>query len=378
MQGYYIHHGREKLRCGYTTGSCAAAGAKAAVLMLLGAPPPSRVELLTPKGLPLALDVLEPTQGPGFAGCAIQKDSGDDPDVTNGVRVYVRAERIPQGLEIAAGEGIGTITQPGLDQPPGAPAINTVPRQMIAAAVGEACAAQGYRGGVRVTLSIPGGEELAKKTFNPRMGIVGGLSILGTTGVVEPMSTAALLGTVRAQAGMRRAAGQDTLLLTLGNYGESFLRQTLPGFEEICVPCSNYIGDALDIALELGFSGALVVGHIGKLVKLGAGIMNTHSAQADGRMEVLVTCALLAGAGVEVLRRLPGCVTVDSGLEILREAGLLEAAMAVLLDRVQFYLDARLKGGLAAGALLFSQRFGVLGQTGRAGALLEKLKGVSV
>ena len=350
----YISKGGQKLRLGYTTGSCAAGAAKAAAQALAGGGFPERVTLMTPKGIELELDILDRICGEGFASCAVRKDSGDDPDITNGILVYARAEKISSGVEIVGGEGIGIVTKPGLDRPVGDFAINTVPRKMITAAVTETAELFEYRGGFRITVFVPEGADIAKKTYNPRMGIQGGISIIGTGGIVEPMSTAALIDTIRAEANMRKAEGIKNLVITPGNYGESFLSSHIRGAAEKCVKCSNYIGEAVDIAMELQFESVLIVGHIGKLVKLGAGIMNTHSAAADGRMEVLVTCALLAGCGRETLVDITRCAVTDGAVDILKKEGKLEKTMRILCERAQYYLDARVKGRIKIGALMFS------------------------
>lgn len=359
----YISKGGQRLRLGYTTGSCAAGAAKAAAMALVGGMFPERVSLMTPKGIGLELDILDRKSGESFASCAVKKDSGDDPDITNGILVYVRAEKISTGVEIVGGEGIGIVTKAGLDRPVGDFAINTVPRKMIAEAVRESAELFEYNGGFRITVSVPGGEELAKKTYNPRMGITGGISIIGTGGIVEPMSTRALIDTIRAEENMRKAEGIKNLVLTLGNYGDCFLSEALPYASEKSVKCSNFIGEAVDIAIELGFESVLIVGHIGKLVKLGAGIMNTHSGIADGRMETLVTCGLLAGCGRDILLKITDCVTADAAMDIFDSEGMLGSVMKILCERVQYYLDSRVKGRIKTGAMMFSNSYGLLGVT---------------
>lgn len=372
----YIYQGKRRLRCGYTTGSCAAAAAKASTEMLLTGQTVCQVELLTPKGILIAPDVLEISIHQGAVCCAVQKDSGDDPDITNGILIYVRAEKIPLGIEIDGGEGIGRVTARGLDQPVGAAAINSVPRRMITAAVEEISEKYDYHGGIKITVFVPNGAEIAQKTYNPRMGIEGGISIIGTTGIVEPMSNAALIETIRTEERMRRAEGKKNLLLTIGNYSKSFLAREMPFMLDQSVTCSNFIGEAIDAALEYGFERILLIGHIGKLVKLGAGIMNTHSAQADGRMDVLVTCAVLAGtngAALAQLRQIPECVTVDAALDILEQIGMKEPTAQILMRRVQYYLEVKVKGGAEIGAILFSDKFGVIGQTATVDGLMEKI-----
>ena len=352
----YVYRGAEKLRCGYTTGSCAAAAAKAAAEMIFTGHEVTGVKLMTPKGIMLDLDVADAELNEGSASCVIVKDSGDDPDITNGIRVYSRVRLIPEGTVLLGGEGVGVVTKAGLDRPGGDAAINTVPRRMISGAVAEIAEKYGYSGGFEVTVSIPQGVELAKKTFNPRMGIEGGISVIGTSGIVEPMSNSAVIETIRAEANMRRAAGQRNMLLTIGNYSEDFVQRELPFSLERSVTCSNFIGDAIDIGMELGFESILIVGHIGKLVKLGAGIMNTHSSWADGRMDVLVTCGVLAGADTDTLKRLPECATADAAMDILDEGGYLEKTAEILSQRIDSYLRARVKDSIPIAALAFSYK----------------------
>jgi cobalt-precorrin-5B (C1)-methyltransferase len=368
-----ICHGKEKLRCGYTTGSCAAAAAKAAAEMLLSEANVSFVGISTPKGIKLKLDVLEPMINENYAECAIKKDSGDDPDITNGILVFARVSKIASGIEITGGRGIGIITKSGLDQPVGEYAINSVPRKMIKSALEEIAEKYDYHGGFRAEISVPNGEEIAKKTYNPRMGIEGGISIIGTSGIVEPMSNSALIDTIRLEAKMRYSEGYRNLMLTLGNYSENYIQKSMPFALEKSVKCSNFIGEAIDIALETGFERILIIGHIGKLVKLGAGIMNTHSAQADGRMDVLVTCGMLADADVNLLKEIPQCVTVDSALDILKSGGYMEKTLDILADRAEYYLNAKVKNEIEIGAVMFSEKHGISVKTSLADKLIKMI-----
>lgn len=373
MLDEFICHGKEKLRCGYTTGSCAAAAAKAAAEMLLSEANVSFVSISTPKGIKLKLDVLEPMINENYAECAIKKDSGDDPDITNGILVFARVSKIASGIEITGGRGIGIITKSGLDQPVGEYAINSVPRKMIKSALEEIAEKYDYHGGLRAEISVPNGEEIAKKTYNPRMGIEGGISIIGTSGIVEPMSNSALIDTIRLEAKMRYSEGYRNLMLTLGNYSENYIQKSMPFALEKSVKCSNFIGEAIDIALETGFERILIIGHIGKLVKLGAGIMNTHSAQADGRMDVLVTCGMLADADVNLLKEIPQCVTVDSALDILKSGGYMEKTLDILADRAEYYLNAKVKNEIEIGAVMFSEKHGISVKTSLADKLIKMI-----
>lgn len=370
----YIYRQNQKLRCGYTTGTCAAAAAKGAVFMLLNKEVVSGVSLTTPKGITLPLDLYEIRRSREEVSCAVKKDAGDDFDVTHGVLIYAKVKKKQEpGYRIEGGEGVGTVTRAGLNQPIGAAAINEVPRKMILEGVLEICEQAGYQGGLVIEISIPDGVRLAEKTFNGRLGIVGGLSVLGTSGIVEPMSEKALLDTIRIEMRMQAEAGNKVLLLTPGNYGETFVKEQVD-FSGKTVKCSNFIGEAIDMAYEFDLKGLLLVGHIGKLVKVAAGIMNTHSREADARMEVLLACALRAGARQELLQKLLSCVTTDEALALLKQEDLLEACMEILMERVSFYLEKRAYDGLLIGAIVFSNQFGELGRTKKADELLKYLR----
>jgi len=362
------------LRCGCTTGACAAAAAKAAGTMLLCGTPVERVSISTPKGVSLTLDVFDIRLSGDFASCAVQKDSGDDPDVTNGALVYAQIEKSARGIHIDGGEGIGRVTRPGLNQPVGAAAINSVPREMITEELYLTAKKYGYEGGFSVVISVPGGEEMAKRTFNPRLGIEGGISVIGTTGIVEPMSNQAVADTVRVELRQLKASGVCDVLLTPGNYGEAFVRGNLGLSMESHVTCSNFIGDAIDAAVELGFSRILLVGHIGKLVKLGIGLTNTHSSFGDGRMETLLSCALTAGAGLPLLRDISHCVTTDAALTLIWDAGLIEKTMAELGRRIDAVLHRRVPEDVTIGFLCFTNAqpiCGVLTKSANADELMK-------
>ena len=254
---HYIQSGGKRLRCGYTTGTCAALAAAGAARLLLGGRAPESVTLTTPGGLPVTAAPRYCRMAGETACCAVEKDGGDDIDATHGALIEARVERAAQpGVVIDGGPGVGRVTKPGLDQPVGAAAINRVPRRMIEQAVRAVCDALNWDGGLRVTICVPEGAALAKKTFNPQLGIEGGISILGTSGIVEPMSMQALIDTVALSLRQARAQGAARVLLTPGNYGVDFLReQGLDAAGAPVVKCSNFIGDALDEAAALGFAG---------------------------------------------------------------------------------------------------------------------------
>ena len=353
MESYRMVGGKF-LRRGYTTGSCAAAAAKAAAIMLLKQENCDSIVLTTPKGITLTLDVCDAKYMLEVASCAVQKDSGDDPDITNGVFVYAEVSRTDSGIKICGGKGVGRVTKPGLNQPMGEYAINSMPRKMIADECENICRETGYAGGLSVVISIPNGEELALKTFNLRMGIEGGLSILGTTGIVEPMSEDALVDTIKTELDVIYASGSRKILLIIGNYGEAFARDILRVSLESHIKCSNYIGDTLSAAAERGFKRALLVGHIGKLVKLGIGIMNTHSNHGDGRMETLIACALEAGGDLPMLHNLRECVSTDHAITLLKEAKLYGETMKLLCARIEDTLRRNVAPELEIGFVCFS------------------------
>lgn len=361
---HYIRSGTQKLRCGYTTGACAALAAAGAARLLLFGEAPERVRLVTPKGWAVEVPLEDRSLDGEEARCAVRKDAGDDPDVTDGCLVYAAVRKAPRGVTIDGGTGVGRVTKAGLDQSVGAAAINTVPRRMIRSAVEEVCAEAGYGGGLSVVISVPNGAALAKKTFNPMLGIEGGISILGTSGVVEPMSEQALIDTIGVEIRQAAASGGKRLILTPGNYGADYLRED--GLDTLGAPvvkCSNFVGEALDAAAAEGFAEVLLVGHIGKLVKLAGGIMNTHSKQADCRAELFTAHAALCGADTALCRELMDAATTDACIALLDEAGLRGAVMESLLAATQRHLDRRAAGKLRAGAVIFSNEYGGLGET---------------
>ena len=354
IEAHFIEKDGKRLRFGYTPGTCAAAAAKAATALLLSGAAPETVPIRTPKGIDLTLPVLEPSLADGVAICAIRKDSGDDPDVTNGVLVYAAVSFSPvPGVAIDGGTGVGRVTKPGLKQAIGEAAINPVPREMIKNAVEEAAAEYDGEGGFSVVISIPEGVALAEKTFNPRLGIEGGISILGTSGVVEPMSEDALVDSIRLEIKQRRALGDPFLVLTPGNYGADFLNARYGLADERVVKCSNYVGDALDAAAGAGFSRVLLAGHIGKLVKLSGGFFNTHSRLGDHRAELTAAAAAEAGADEATQNAMFDCVTTDEMLRILTEKGLLPGTMRALETRIDAALRARFQT-LSIGVIVFT------------------------
>lgn len=376
IESHYALVDGKKLRFGYTTGTCAAAASKAATLLLLTKTAPKTVHIDTPKGIALDLEVLEPSLKDGTAVCAVQKSSGDDPDVTDGVLVYaaVSASDRP-GIAIDGGVGVGRVTKPGLKAPIGAAAINPGPKEMIRRAIEEALSECEQVCGISAVISVPEGVALAEKTFNPRLGIEGGISILGTSGIVEPMSEQALVDSIRLEIRQKHALGASRLVLTPGNYGADFLKALCGMAEDEIVKCSNFIGRALDMAAEEGFSEVLLVGHVGKLIKLAGGIMNTHSKEGDARAELMAACALRAGASSDTAREILDCVTTDEMLKRTADAGVFDGTVKVMGERIAFYLAHRVKGQFAVGALVFSDVYGTLCSIGPADAWIAERRG---
>ena len=366
----YVVKNQTKLALGYTTGSCAAAASKAAAVALLRGGPVRQVQLMTPKGILLTLDVEDMTRTPEQVCCAVRKDAGDDPDITHGILVYATVSRMETGIVIDGGIGVGRVTRPGLAQPVGTAAINTGPRAQIKQALEAVAQEYNYTGGFSVVISIPDGEKLAARTMNPQLGIVGGLSVLGTSGIVEPMSEQALIDTIHVDIDARYAAGQRTLLLCPGNYGEDFAREVLGLDISRGVKCSNFLGEALDYAVYRGFDRVLLIGHAGKLIKLAAGVFQTHSAYADGRQEIFAAHAALCGAEQETVRRLMEAVTVDACLDILQEAGLDKPVLASISQKIQSHLFHRTTGksgrDFQVEYVMFTNQYGVLMQTEQA------------
>lgn len=413
----YIFRNQKKLKRGLTTGSCAAACAKASMEMLLTGNAAREVKLVLPGGEKVTLEVCrvmdsDSCSNDSLAGDTLKsaefytvKDSGDDPDVTNGTEVHVRVERVSpeeipdnafrceenKRLFLTGGKGVGTVTKPGLQQEVGQSAINPVPREMIfrtALDVLELCQSEDDKCFL-ITVSVPEGEELAKKTFNPRLGIEGGISILGTTGIVEPMSEASIVATIeteirqklysqRKEAGHESKAGKpeaetdlmekepgavSSIIAVPGNYGMRYVERLGLDTERV-VTVSNYIGDAIDLAISYGCREFLLVGNIGKLCKLAAGIMNTYSKVADGRWEIFAAHLALCGGDVAQVRAVKEAPTTEEMLTLLEEIGLRENVMASIMKEIEFHMEQRIKGQMKFGVIVYSERFGMVGKAG--------------
>lgn len=372
---------KKELRKGFTTGSCGAAAAKAALYMLLTGSVKDEIEIITPGGAVFRTEVKDIFREGNRVRCAVVKDGGDDPDVTTGLHVTaeVCAEERGDGaleIQIEGGQGVGRVTLPGLDQPVGNAAINRVPRQMIEKELSEVAELLDFRGRIRVILSVPGGEAAAERTFNPRLGIEGGISILGTTGIVEPMSTRAILDTIRVELNQRKALGDRIAAVSPGNYGLNFMKETYGYDLNRSVKCSNYVGDTVDMVREMDFRGMLLTGHIGKLIKVSGGIMNTHSKEGDARMELLAAGVIRAGGSMDTLRGILNCRVTEEALGIIQaeSSALLRTSMESVMDRILYYLRKRAGEELPVECILYSNEFGLLAASPGAMDMLEELR----
>lgn len=426
------------MREGYTTGSCAAAAAKAAAYMLFTKEKTETVRITVPRGDVFYAQILDISLREDSVKCAVKKDAGDDPDVTDGLLIYAEVRRREDGdaggksdrpdladgsadktgecsadgsadtpgecraddveinstnamgggkgvisIRILGGEGVGRVTKGGLDQKIGEYAINSVPRQMIKEAVSgayeEASAAADlrdfYLSGIDVIISVPGGEEAAKRTFNERLGIVGGISIIGTSGIVEPMSRKAVIDTIRLELGQYHDMYGDSVVISPGNYGQRFLMDEY-GFDiDKAVKCSNFIGETIESCVDIGFKNVLICGHVGKLIKLGAGIMNTHSHEADARMEVLSAAGIRLGLDNEMLNRILDANTTTEALGIIDEDSSvnIKQIMSLVMERIMYYLDMKCRNRIKCECMVYCDGYGLLAASCGAEALLDDI-----
>lgn len=347
-----------KLRKGYTTGTCAQAGAKAAALMLLTKELQDRVEVQTPSGVRLSLPVVAPEIGEDYARCGVVKDSGDDPDATHGVMICATVRFSgTRGVTIKGGKGVGLVTKPGLAIPVGEHAINPTPREMIHREVGRLLP---ENQGMEVMITVPNGEALAEKTFNPRLGILGGISILGTTGIVEPKSIDAYTTSLSLELDVLRASGSAKAALVLGYVGERFCKKALHLPDNSFVKIGDHVGFMLEQCEKKGIKEVLLVGHIGKLVKVANGQFNTHYRFGDRRIETIAHHARRCGAGPEVIEAILQETTAEATIGILREKGLVKVFDEIAREVV---LKARklVEGKLRVRCILLSLKGEVLG-----------------
>ena len=399
---------------GFTTGTCAAAASVAATRMFLRGELVPYVILTTPKGIKVCIEIENQRTGKDFASCSVQKFSGNDPDVTNGIRIFACVRKIPaekvtnpqmadgnfhsdcdgeiakNRIKIIGGKGVGRVTLPGLDQKVGEAAINSVPRKMILDGVNaelkkyletsenklaeEDCL-------LEVEISVPGGEEIAKQTFNPKLGILGGISILGTSGIVEPMSEQALLDTIQVEMNVRKSQGLGLLVMVPGNYGADFLQSEFGLSLETAVHCSNFVRDSVVMAVKTGFKKMLFCGHLGKLVKIAGGIQNTHSKYGDHRMQIISDVAKSFN-NIEDFEsfdeELKSCVTTEQAIKILHSLDsrheICDKIMNEITRRIQEQMIAWSGGVLEVEVVVFTKESGILGMSQAAGEFVALAK----
>lgn len=370
QEDYLLVNGK-KLRRGITTGSCAAAAAKAAVNRLFTGEVSQQVTISLPSGETLVVPIAESEGAPSAARCAVVKDGGDDPDVTTGLSIWAEAKAShAPGVHLETGEGIGMVTLPGLKVPVGQPAINPVPRAMILA---ETKKVLPENTGVTVTLFVPGGEAVAAQTFNPRLGIVGGISIIGTSGRVNPMSEEAWKEALALELKVLTGKGYRQAVYVFGNYGEDFLKNEFGEAPENLLKISNYLGFMLDQAVNLGIDQVLLAGHLGKLVKVSAGIFHTHSRVADARLEILAAHAAMEGASQAVVTQIMASTTTDGAVSILREHHLTGVYQRIVINAAR-RCEAHTHGRVGVGCILFHGNGELAAMDDRAKNWMEEMR----
>ncbi len=358
---------------GYTTGSCATAAAKAATIGLLSGEIPKIIDIDTPKGIKLCLGVNADELCEEFCSAYIQKDSGEDPDVTNGTLIYAKAEKITQPkVEIDGGVGVGRVTMKGLGTEIGKAAINKTPIKTITKEVSEVMEHLNYEGGIKITISVPDGERLAAKTYNPRLGVVGGISIIGTTGIVEPMSSKALIDTIKVELGVIKETGAKSIVITPGNYGKTFIDGATKIPEIRVVKASNFLGDAIDMAKSMGFEKILLIGHIGKFIKVAGGVFNTHSNNCDARMEILTAAGIKAGAGNHTLQKILDCISTEEAITLLKDSGYFDETMQFVIEKFDYHIRRRFDSE-NIGGMIYSNDHGLLKSSENAESLLSEI-----
>lgn len=368
----YVYIDGKKYKRGYTTGSCATGAAKAATYMILTKETLETVNIDTPKGIPLNLKVENVDINNDFAQCSIQKDGGDDIDATHKMHIYAKAELIDcNEIIIDGGIGIGRVTKKGLGIEIGKAAINKTPISMIQSEIRKVI---GDTKGVKITIFAPEGETIAKKTFNPRLGIVGGISIIGTTGIVEPMSDEGWKKSLSIELEMKKAQGMDKVILVPGNHGEMFIKESLGIDSKYIVRTSNFIGYMLKEAQRIGFKKILMAGHLGKYVKIAGGIFNTHSKVADARNEILIANLALMNAPFELINKVNECLTTEEFIEILEDDKYkkYKEIYNILSEKCKKRIDIYMNDDeIDIEVMIFSMEKKLLGESKKAGDLKE-------
>ncbi|MEM4733729.1 MAG: cobalt-precorrin-5B (C(1))-methyltransferase CbiD [Candidatus Bathyarchaeia archaeon] len=349
------------LKYGLSTGACAAAAAKAAVIALVSNPV-DKVVIPTPIGIRFEIPVKESKRLGDAAVAAVVKDAGDDIDVTDNLEISATVRLTDDGkIAVKGDKGVGVVTKPGLPVPVGESAINPVPRSMIVAAVKEALP-KGK--GAEVVISVSEGEEVAKKTLNAKLGVVGGISILGTTGVVKPLSLEACRRSLVPQIDVALAKGYDHVFMVPGNIGERVTKKLFNVPDEAIIQTGDFVGYMLDKAVEKGVKEITLLGHPGKLVKLAAGIFNTHHKVADARSEVIAAYAAAVGADSQLVNRILASNTTEEAIAFLKQANLLKQVFDKIAEKVAYRVTERVKNKIKVNVILVSMEGAVLGTWG--------------
>ncbi|CEN22647.1 cobalt-precorrin-6A synthase [[Clostridium] sordellii] len=368
----YVYIDGKKYRRGYTTGSCATGAAKAASYMLLTKKVIKTINIDTPKGIPLTLKLENIEIKENYAQCSVKKDGGDDIDATHNLDIYARVEFIDSNeILITGGTGVGVITKKGLGVGVGEAAINKTPRIMINNEVRKVI---GEDKGVKVTIFVPDGDAIAQKTFNPRLGIIGGISIIGTTGIVEPMSDEGWKKSLSIELEMKKAQGLDKVILVPGNHGEMFIKEKLGIDMKYVVRTSNFIGYMLKEAQRIGFKQILMAGHLGKYVKIAGGIFNTHSKVADARNEILIANLALMNAPFELIKSANECLTTEEFIDVLEtdEYREYKEIYNILSQKCKERIDTHINDEeINVEVMIFSMDKELIGQSKKAGDLKE-------
>ena len=375
----YVYIDGKKYKRGYTTGSCAAAASKASVYMLLTKEKIYDINIDTPKGIPLTLSVRNIEISDDYAICSIEKDGGDDIDATHKMNIFAKAELIDnlddEEILVTGGKGIGLVTKKGLSVEVGKHAINPIPMKMIKSEVKNVIREKEdfteNNKSIKITIFAPEGEEIAKKTFNPRLGIVGGISILGTSGIVEPMSDEGWKKSLSVELEMKKAQGLDKIILVPGNHGEEFIKDKLNLDMKYVVRTSNFIGYMLKEAQRIGYKKILMAGHIGKYIKISAGIFNTHSKVADARSEILISNLAMMGAPFEFLKKIESCVTAEGAVEIINDSEYTDF-YDLISNKCKYKIDQYLLDeDIDVGVMMFTMDKTLLGKSNNADQLVE-------
>lgn len=376
----YVYIDGKKYRRGYTTGSCAAAASKAATYMLLTRDKIEKINIDTPKGIPLCIKVKHINICDEYVECAIEKDGGDDIDATHTMDIFSRVEIVDrynkEDIIVDGGIGIGRVTKKGLSVEVGKAAINPVPMKMIHSEVRKVIGEDivsviGKDKSLRITISAPLGEEIGKKTFNPRLGIIGGISILGTSGIVEPMSDEGWKKSLSIELEMKKSQGLDKIILVPGNHGEQFIKENLGIDMKYVIRTSNFIGYMLKEAQRIGYKKILMAGHIGKYIKISAGIFNTHSKIADARSEILVANLAMMKAPYEFLEEINNCVTAEGAVELINESEYTQI-YDIISNKCKYKIDQYLLDeDMEVEVMIFSMDKTLLGQSANAASLVE-------